>query len=191
MMNPTLTLSQLQRARLYDALNRLLTNLDGSGVDMDTCVSLGDIAMLNGAVDAWQCARCLDWSAPAVRRAVIAALLPTLGRAVKHTTDQRVHDCIAALRQWCAGEDVDLEAAAAAAAAAATTTVEYVAATAAAAATWAARAAGRSLWAARVADAAEGAAWATTAVAETRTKTEMAERAAQRADLIRAFPPLF
>jgi NAD(P)H-hydrate repair Nnr-like enzyme with NAD(P)H-hydrate dehydratase domain len=37
-------------------------------------------------------------------------------RAAKHTTDKRVHDCIAVIHDWIAGRPADLEAAAAAAA---------------------------------------------------------------------------
>jgi hypothetical protein len=90
---------------------------------LDTFVSLGDIAAHYDAADAWWCVRALDWNDIAIRRKVISVLLLSVKRAAKHTTDQRVHDCIAALGKWCAGDDsVDLQAAAWTAAAAARAT---------------------------------------------------------------------
>jgi hypothetical protein len=82
---------------------------------MDTVISLGDVAKSNDAADAWWCVRALDWSDIALRRQVIAALMPSVERAAKHTTDKRVADCIAAIHDWIAGRPADLEAAEAAA----------------------------------------------------------------------------
>ena len=80
---------------------------------MTTRVSLGDIALKMNSLTAWWCVRALDWSDITVRRTVISAMLPTIERAAKHTTDQRVHDCITAIHTWCEGDDsVDLAAAA-------------------------------------------------------------------------------
>jgi hypothetical protein len=83
---------------------------------MGTVISLGDVAKSNDAADAWWCVRALDWSDMAVRRQVVAAVMPSVERAAKHTTDKRVHDCIAVIHDWIAGRPADLEAAAAAAA---------------------------------------------------------------------------
>ena len=108
-MNPTMTLAQIKAygpCHLHDA-------------PLDTVVSLGDIAARYGAADAWWCVRALAWSDIAIRRKVISVLLLAIKRIAPHTKDQRVHDCIAALGKWCAGDDsVDLQAAAAEAAAA-------------------------------------------------------------------------
>ena len=100
---------------------------------MDTVISLGDVAKSNGAEDAWWCVRALDWDNEQVRRDVIKALLPSVERAAKHTTDNRVQDCIGALKDWIDGKPADLEAAAEAARAAARAAAE-----AAAEAAWAA-----------------------------------------------------
>jgi hypothetical protein len=130
---------------------------------MDTVISLGDVAKSNDTADAWWCVRVLDWSDMALRRQVIAALIPSVERAAKHTTDKRVHDCIAVIHDWIAGKPADLNAAAEAAREAAW------------AAAWAA-------WAA---------AWAAREAAEAASRAAMAlEREAQRQELITAFPPL-
>ena len=109
---------------------------------MDTVISLGDVAKSNNAADAWWCVRALDWNNEQVRCDVIKALIPSVERAAKHTTDKRVQDCIGALKDWIDGKPADLEAAAEAA---------WAAAEAAARAAEAARAAR----AARAAEAAE------------------------------------
>lgn len=146
---------------------------------MDTVISLGDVAKSNGAADAWWCVRALDWSDVTQRRQVIAALIPCLERAAKHTTDNRVHDCIGALKDWIDGKPVDLKAAAEDAAIAA-----WAAAWAAEDAAIAAGAAWAAARAAEAAGAAAGAAWAAARAARA------AEINAQRAVLIAAFPPL-
>jgi hypothetical protein len=43
--------------------------------------------------------------------------MPSVERAAKHTTDKRVHDCIAVIHDWIAEKPADLTAAAAAGAA--------------------------------------------------------------------------
>jgi hypothetical protein len=183
---------------------------------LDTFVSLGDIAAHYGATDVWWCVHMLDWSDIAIRRKVISVLLLSVKRAAKHTKDQRVHDCIAALDKWCAGDDsVDLQAAAWTARAA-TRATRTETARAAAAWAWTAAWPTRAAWAARAA----AAAWTTRAVeaaattamraaeaaAATATRVEAAraveaaeaawaaawtaEHEQQKADLIAAFPPL-
>ena len=199
-MRLTLTLAQIRaHSPCASGWSMLLASLGGQSVTLDTVVSLGDIARSNGARDALWCVRCLDWEDVAVRRAVIGALLPTLGRAAAHTADARVHDCIAAVRQWAAGDDsVDLRAAAGAAAAAyvayAADAADAAYAADAADAAYAAYAADvayaaadaaayAAAYAARAADAADAAYAAAYAAA-------LAAYAATQNDLIAAFPPL-
>ena len=129
-----LTLQQIRdQSPCIGGWTKLLISLGNP--PMDTVISLGDVAKSNDAADAWWCVRALDWSDMALRRRVIAALMPSVERAAQHTTDKRVHDCIAAIHDWIAGRPADLEAAAWAAAAAA------AAEAAEAAAAWAAEAA--------------------------------------------------
>jgi hypothetical protein len=153
----------------------LLTGLGvGKAYDPDMRVSLGDVAIANGADDALWCLRCLDWDDLEIRRAVISGVvLPAVKRAAAYTPDQRVHDCIAVLERWCAGDDtVDLTAVWAA-----TRTAAAAESAWAAGATGAAWAAGAAAWDARAAGAAGAAAWD-------------AEREQQRRDIIAAFPPI-
>ena len=129
--------------------------------DLDTIHwSIGDVARVN-LEDALWCLRMVEDA-----RTRVAAIMPTVKRAAKHTTDERVHGSIGEIDRWLAGGDtVDLEAVSAAARA-----VEAAARAAADPAAWAAA------WAA--ARDATRAAWA-------------AERDNQRADLIAMFPPTF
>ena len=116
-MNPTITLAEIRaQGPCADGWRKLLASLGGADTPLDTRVSLGDIARSNGANDALWCMRCLDWSDVAMRRAVVGAILLGVERASVHTTDARVHDCIAAVRAWVAGDDVVNLAAASAAA---------------------------------------------------------------------------
>ena len=134
-----LTLQQIRdQSPCAEGWTKLLKSLGNP--PMDTVISLGDVAKSNDAPDAWWCVRALDWSNEQVRRDVIKALIQSVERAAKHTTDKRVHDCIGALKDWIDGKPADLEAAA-------------EAAWAAARAAWAAEAAG-------AAGAAGAAAWA-------------------------------
>lgn len=149
-------------------------------------VSLGDIALSNGAADAWWCASMLDWSRIDIRRAVVRALLPCVHRASDHTIDRRVHGCIAGLARWCDGDDgVDLKVLARAAWEA------YESSSGAP--MWAARAAH---WAASLAvfpppsAMSPGAAALASVEAAGRRDTRDAELAAQVADLVAAFPPI-
>ena len=112
----------IDRGELRTGFRKLLAYLGEPDVGWNPqrSVSLGDIAHSNGVDDAWWCVRALDWSDVAVRRAVIAALLPAVRRAAAHTTDERMHSAVVAVARWAAGDDaVDLIAAWAAAGAAA------------------------------------------------------------------------
>jgi hypothetical protein len=110
-----LTLQQIRdQSPCTEGWTKLLKSLGNP--PMGTVISLGDVAKSNDAADAWWCVRALDWSDMAVRRQVVAAVMPSVERAAKHTTDKRVHDCIAVIHDWMAGRPADLEAAAAAAA---------------------------------------------------------------------------
>jgi hypothetical protein len=136
-----LTLQQIRdKSPCQEGWTKLLKSLGSP--PMDTVISLGDVAKSNSAADAWWCVRALDWSNEQVRRDVIKALLPSVERAAKHTTDKRVHDCISVIHDWINGKPADLEAAAKAAWAA-----EAARAARAAEAAWAARAA-EEAWAA-------------------------------------------
>ncbi len=164
-----LTLQQIRdQSPCTDGWTKLLKSLGNP--PMDTVISLGDVAKSNNAADAWWCVRALDWSNMTLRRQVIAALILSLERSAKHTTDKRVHDCIAVIHDWVSGKPADLNAAAWAARAAARAAE---AAWAAAEAAWAAARAAEAAWAAEAAEAA----WA-------------AEKETQRQELIAAFPPL-
>ena len=200
-----MTLQQIRdQSPCLEGWTKLLKSLGNP--PMDTVISLGDVAKSNGAADAWWCVRALDWSDMTLRRQVIAALMPSVERAAKHTTDKRVHDCIGALKDWIDGKPADFDGAAMAAEAA-----SAEAASAEAAAAWAAKAAASAeaaeAWAAKAAEAAMAAkAWAAKAAetamaakawAAKAAETAMAAKAAeavemkaQRADLIAAFPPL-
>lgn len=152
--------------------------------DPDTRLTIGDVAVANGVPDAMWSLRCIE--DPRVR---VAAVMPAVKRASAHTIDQRVHDCIAALERWLAGDDgVDLRAARAGALAAAAEVgalaevaeVGEEEAEAAEAAEAAARAAERAAWAWEATLAAERA-------ADARTGSVAAERERQREDLIKMF----
>ena len=109
-MNPLITLAQIRAQHPCESGWRKV--LAAYGPDLDTAISLGDIAASNGAEDALWCVQCLDWSDVAVRRAVIRAIMPGVRRAAVHTDDARVGDCIAAIDRWLAGDDaVELAAA--------------------------------------------------------------------------------
>ena len=106
-----LTLQQIRdQSPCQEGWTKLLKSLGNP--PMDTVISLGDVAKSNNAADAWWCVRALDWSNEQVRRDVIKALLPSVERAAKHTTDKRVQDCIGALKDWTDGKPADLKAAA-------------------------------------------------------------------------------
>jgi len=185
--------------RFVEALRKVHPNADLEQIEW----SIGDVATVN-LEDALWCLGLLNDN-----RQIVAAIIPAVKRASTHTTDKRVHFCIAEIERWLAGDDsVDLaaaeaaswaatyaadaaEAAAWAAYAAAAAEAAYAAEAAARAAGAAAgaagdaayaaaRAAGDAAWAAYAAAAAEAAAWA----------AGDAEREAQRQDLIAMFPPI-
>ena len=170
----TLTLQTIQDHNPSPCFWETLTKAIGS--DLTTELSIGDVLISNGLDDALRCLRFLE---PRTR---VAAILPAVKRASVYTTDQRVHNCIADIEKWLAGDDtVDLMAAARAARAAA----------------WAEQAAS---WAAGAADAARAAALAEQAALEAAEKAATASWAAgaagaagrklQEADLLAMFPPM-
>ena len=112
-----LTLQQIRdQSPCSEGWTKLLKSLGNP--PMDTVISLGDVAKSNDAADAWWCVRALDWNNEQVRREVIKALIPSVERAAKHTTNKCVHDCIGALKDWIDGKPAYLESAARAAEAA-------------------------------------------------------------------------
>jgi hypothetical protein len=113
-MTATLTLADIRaHSPCAHGWRQLLATLGTD--DLSTRVSIGDIALSNGAPDALWCLHCLPNTVD-VRRVAVAMILPAVRRAAAHTTDQRVHDCIATVERWQAGVDsADLWAAAAAA----------------------------------------------------------------------------
>jgi len=164
----TLTLQVIRDHRPCQGGWKALTKSIGS--DLTTELSIGDVVISNGINDALWCLQCLE---PRVR---VAAIMPTVKRASVHTDDKRVHDCIADIDKWLAGDDtVDLKAVARAAEAAAG---------AAAGAARAAEAAARA-----VARAAAGEAWGAAGTAA-RAASWAAARKLQRADLLAMFPPM-
>ena len=150
-----ITLQQIRDAGPCESGWRKLNKALGNP-DMAREISIGDVVLSNGLDDALWCLRFLP------PRERVAAIMPCVRRASAHTSDPRVHECIAAIDRWLAGDDnVDIQAATAATAATAT----------AAAVAWAA-------WTA----------WEATAV--TWAAGWKAEREQQRRDLLDMFPPL-
>ena len=165
----TLTLQVIRDHRPCQGGWKALTKSIGS--DLTTELSIGDVVISNGINDALWCLQCLE---PRVR---VAAIMPTVKRASVHTDDKRVHDCIADIDKWLAGDDtVDLKAVARAAA--------WAAAEAAEEASWS------------VAEAAQAAAQAAALRAEQAAQAAAqassweAERKLQEADLLVMFPPI-
>lgn len=73
--------------------------------DLDTIRwSIGDVARVNLDDALW----CLCMVADPRQR--VAAIMPAVRRASRHTSDSRVHDCITQISRWLTGEDVDLAA---------------------------------------------------------------------------------
>ena len=180
-----MTLQQIRdQSPCLEGWTKLLKSLGNP--PMDTVISLGDVAKSNGAADAWWCVRALDWSDMTLRRQVIAALMPSVERAAKHTTDKRVHDCIGALKDWIDGKPADFDGAAMAA----------EAASAEAAAAWAAKAAEAAMAAAtkaaeaasaEAASAEAAAAWAAKAAASAEAAEAWAAKAAEAAMAAKAW----
>lgn len=140
--------------------------------DLTRVVSIGDVAMSNGARDALWCTRLIS-----DRRAVVRLIEPTVARAVEAAPTDGALFCLAEVRRWLAGDDAGLDAARRAAARATrlATNAAWAAAEAAKAAAdtspRTARAASAATWAAWVVDAADAAGGA--------------ERERQRQDIIR------
>lgn len=186
---PTITLQQIRDAGPCEDGWRKLNKALGHP-DLSAEISIGDVVLSNGLEDALWCLRVLP------PRERVAAVMPSVRRASAHTSDQRVHECIADIDRWLAGDDnVDIQEARAAAWAARAAAAEEAraaawAATAAAAAAWAAAEAreAEAAWAA--AEAAEGTVRAAEAAEEAvRAAGWKAEREQQRRDLLDMFPP--
>jgi hypothetical protein len=100
------TLQQIRDKRpCIRGWEKLLASTSGLN-DLSIQVSLGDVARSNGVKDAlWVAAELAD------RRVLVSMIMPSVKRASRHTQDKRVHDCIAAIEGWLAGDDsIDLEA---------------------------------------------------------------------------------
>lgn len=178
---PPLTLGAIRKAGpCEDGWRKLLTGLGYTRNKpiASLHVSLGDVATINGASDAYWCIRCLDFGNIAARRAIIkGALLPAIMRAATlYGTEAQVEP----LRRWCDGDD----------------TVDLKVETAALGATYAAHSVIYAVWAARAASAvsaanaaSNSAAYAVSAAFAT-VYAAAAEREQQRQDIIAAFPPV-
>ena len=82
------------RARLHEACP------DASAAELDAIpFAIGDVALVS-LNDALWCLRLVD-----DRRTIVRAIMPTVKRASTHTSDPRVHDCIAAIERWLDGGD--------------------------------------------------------------------------------------
>ena len=185
-----ITLQQIRdKSPCTEGWRKLLASL-GNPSDMTITVSIGQIARSNGPDDALWCLRCTEFD----RRDVVRAILPSVKRASVHTIDKRVHDCIAVIDAWIAGNATNAELQTAADAAARATAYAVArAARAADAAYAAAYAAARAARAARAAYAARAAraayaADAAYAAADAARATAYAERAKQVEDICAVFP---
>jgi len=156
---PTITLQQIRDAGPCESGWRKLNKTLGNP-DLSVEISIGDVVLSNGLDDALWCLRVLP------PRERVAAIMPSVRRASARTSDPRVHECIADVDRWLAGDaSVDMRAARAVAWTAAARAAAFAAAEAAFAA-------------------AEAAAWAARAAASA------TEREYQRRDLLDMFPPL-
>ena len=110
---PMITLQQIRDAGPCESGWRKLNKTLGNP-DLSVEISIGDVVLSNGLDDALWCLRFLP------PRERVAAIMPCVRRASAHTSDPRVHECIAAIDRWLAGDDnVDIQAATAATATAA------------------------------------------------------------------------
>ena len=75
---------------------------------MNTIVSLGDIAFIGEASDAWWCVRGINWYDMNLRKKVINILLNGVKRAALETSDHRVVTSIESLDKWIVGGLVNL-----------------------------------------------------------------------------------
>lgn len=129
---PMITLQQIRDAGPCESGWRKLNKTLGNP-DLSVEISIGDVVLSNGLDDALWCLRFLP------PRERVAAIMPCVRRASAHTSDPRVHECIAAIDRWLAGDDnVDIQAATAATATAAAVAWAAWTAWAATAVAWAA-----------------------------------------------------
>jgi len=127
-----ITLQQIRDAGPCESGWRKLNKTLGNP-DLSVEISIGDVVLSNGLDDALWCLRFLP------PRERVAAIMPCVRRASAHTSDPRVHECIAAIDRWLAGDDnVDIQAATAATATAAAVAWAAWTAWAATAVAWAA-----------------------------------------------------
>ena len=73
-------------------------------------ISLGDVAVINGASDAIWCIRAMNWKDIAVRRKFISRVLsPACKRVSRYTGDSQIDISLKDLQYWCAGnKNIDL-----------------------------------------------------------------------------------
>lgn len=103
-MTHLITLQQIRdKSPCQSGWKKLLTTL-GNPTDLSIKVSIGDVAKSNGAQDALWCLRCVN-----DRRFSTSLVLPAVRRASTHTTDTRVHECIALLGQFVDGQPVYMD----------------------------------------------------------------------------------
>jgi hypothetical protein len=86
--------------------DRLLVNLQNPPLSKG--VSLGDIALSNGASDAWWCARTMNWADIPLRRKVVETLITAVKRASLDVSDHRIVTGINCLDKWLSGNLVNL-----------------------------------------------------------------------------------
>jgi len=91
-----ITLQQIRDNRpCQEGWRKLLTTL-GNPTDMSITVSIGEIAKSNGPQNALWCLRCANFD----RKDIIKAILPSVKRALQHSKDERVSNCIQAIEDW-------------------------------------------------------------------------------------------
>lgn len=193
----TMTLGEIRRNSPcrsgWEKLLRYCGYSDGQYIDYDR-VSLGDVAVSNDIYDALWCLSVLDFSDLDIRRAVLlGAVFPSVLRAAEKAG---LSQEIFMIERWCRGDTVvPIDA-----------VVKSAGRVALAAemsgdrgADYASRAVLRLAQACRVIDADAGDAvsrvqralsYASAAVAQYTGAANLAEREAQRADIIAAFPPI-
>ena len=102
-MNPTITLAQIRALKFRrNSWQKLKT---AYGLDLSVAVSFGDIAVSNGAEESIWCVQALDWSNIAIRRAVVAALLPSVRRVNANRNHWQIEACVDIIERWCSGDD--------------------------------------------------------------------------------------
>lgn len=102
---PMITLQQIRDAGPCESGWRKLNKTLGNP-DLSVEISIGDVVLSNGLDDALWCLRVLP------PRERVAAIMPSVRRASARTSDPRVHECIADIDRWLAGDaSVDMRAA--------------------------------------------------------------------------------